>query len=215
MKARIARFKELVPTKTRHLQEKGIPAEVMEMITAKTTRNVMSPGPLPGQLSPLPAVTGGDAGVFRLGIVTCPPGDGPGLHVHYKTHETFMALTGRWEIQWGDHGEERTVLEPFDLIAVPPAVTRRFVNLAGEDAHLLVIIQGKAGDFDDVDRVPETAAASPAPMGPGWSRRWNVSAGDSPSASSGTKRAPDAARGREGGRQKPPRAIRRPREGRP
>jgi hypothetical protein len=70
MKARIARFKELVPTKMRHLQEKGIPAEVMEMITAKTTRNIMSPGPLPGQLSPPPAVTGGDAGVFRLGIVT-------------------------------------------------------------------------------------------------------------------------------------------------
>lgn len=167
MQARIARFKELVPTKTRHLQEKGIPAEVVEMITARTTRNVMSPGPLPGQLSPRPAVIGGDAGVFRLGIVSCPPGNGPGLHVHYKTHETFMALSGRWEIQWGDRGEEKTVLEPFDLIAVPPAVTRRFVNLADEEAHLLVIIQGRPEDFDDVDRVPETAAAIARAYGPG------------------------------------------------
>jgi uncharacterized RmlC-like cupin family protein len=166
MKARIARFKDVVPVKQRHAADKGIPAEVMEMITAKTTRNIMSPGPLPGQLSPPPAVEGGAAGVFRLGIVTCPPGNGPGLHVHYKTHETFMALTGRWEILWGDKGEESTMLEPFDLIAVPPKVTRRFVNRSDADAHLLVIIQGKAEDFDDVDRVPETAQAIARKHGP-------------------------------------------------
>src|ERR1700691_415083 len=126
MKSRIARFKDVVATKNRHTQQLGIPSEVLEMITAKTTRNVMSPAGLPGQLSPTPPVIGGDAGAFRLGIVTCPPGNGPGLHVHYKTHETFLALTGRWEIQWGDKGEETTVIEPFDLIAVPPRVTRRF-----------------------------------------------------------------------------------------
>lgn len=157
MKKRTARFKELVSTKLRILEDKGIPPDVMEMITAKTTRNVMSPGPLPGQLSPRPAVEGGDAGVFRLGIATCPPGQGPGLHVHYHTHETFMALTGRWEIQWGDKGEESIVLETLDLVAMPPGVTRRFVNLSEEDAHLMVIIQGERDKFDDVDRVPETA----------------------------------------------------------
>jgi mannose-6-phosphate isomerase-like protein (cupin superfamily) len=166
MKSRIARFKDVVPTKNRHAADKGIPAEVLEMITAKTTRNIMSPGALPGTLSPTPPVIGGDAGVFRLGVVTCPPGNGPGLHVHYKTHETFMALTGRWEIQWGDKGEETTVLEPFDLIAVPPQVTRRFVNVGAGDAHLLVIIQGRQEDFDDVDRVPETAAAIARKFGP-------------------------------------------------
>ena len=129
----------------------------MEMITAKATFNVMSPGALPGQISPKPAVEGGDAGVFRIGIVTSPPGEGPGLHVHYHTHETFMALTGRWEIQWGDRGEESTILEHLDLIALPPGVTRRFVNLADHDAQLLVIVQGQRDEFDDIDRVPETA----------------------------------------------------------
>jgi uncharacterized RmlC-like cupin family protein len=166
MKSRIARFGDVVATKNRHAADKGIPAEVLEMITAKTTRNIMSPGALPGTLSPSPPVIGGDAGVFRLGIVTCPPGNGPGLHVHYKTHETFLALTGKWEIQWGDKGEETIVLEPFDLIAVPPTVTRRFVNVGAEDAHLLVIIQGRQEDFDDVDRVPETAAAIARKFGP-------------------------------------------------
>jgi uncharacterized RmlC-like cupin family protein len=182
MKSRIARFNEVVPTKSRHAEQKGIPAEVLEMITAKTTRNIMSPGGLPGQLSPTPPVIGGDAGVFRLGIVTCPPGNGPGLHVHYKTHETFMALTGRWEILWGDKGEESTMLEPFDLIAVPPKVTRRFVNRSESDAHLLVIIQGKPEEFDDVDRVPETAAAIAKKHGPEMVRKleslgWKFSIG--------------------------------------
>jgi uncharacterized RmlC-like cupin family protein len=136
MKTRIARFKDLVSTKARHAEAKGIPQEVMEMITAKSTFNVMSPADLGGQLSPKPAVIGGDAGVFRLGIATCPAGNGPGLHVHWNTHETFMALTGRWEIRWGDTGEESTIIEPFDLIAVPPGVTRQFINLSDKDAHL-------------------------------------------------------------------------------
>ena len=157
MKTRIARFKDLVSTKARHAEGKGIPAEVLEMITAKSTFNVMSPGNLGGQLSPNPPVVGGDAGVFRLGFATCPPGNGPGLHVHWNTHETFIAMTGKWEIRWGDKGEERTVIEPFDLIAVPPGVTRQFINISDRDAHLMVIIQGQPGEFDDVGRVPETA----------------------------------------------------------
>ena len=167
MKSRIARFAEVVPTKKKILEDMGIPQDVMEMITAKTTRNIMSPGPLPGQLSPKPTVEGGDAGVFRLGVVTCPPGQGPGLHVHYHTHETFICITGRWEIQWGDHGEESTMLELLDLIAVPPKVTRRFINRSDQDAHLMVIIQGKREEFDDVDRVPSTAQAIAAKHGQG------------------------------------------------
>ena len=167
MKSRIARFKEVASVKKLHLEEKGIPPDVLEMIMAKTTRNIMSPGPLPGQLSPKPAVEGGDSGVFRLGIATCPPNQGPGLHVHYYTHETFMALTGKWEVQWGDHGEESVILDHLDLIAVPPRVTRRFINRSDEDAHLMVIIQGQREEFDDVDRVPETAEAITEKYGQG------------------------------------------------
>jgi uncharacterized RmlC-like cupin family protein len=166
MKARIARFKDLVSTKARHAEDKGVPLEVFEMITAKSTFNIMSPENLGGQLSPKPPVIGGDAGVFRLGIVTCPPGNGPGLHVHWRTHETFMALTGKWEIIWGDKGEEKTIIEPFDLIAVPPQVTRTFVNISDKDAHLLVVIQGQKGEFDDVGRVPETAEKIAKKFGP-------------------------------------------------
>lgn len=109
---------------------------------------------------------GGDAGVFRLGFATCPPGDGPGLHVRWKTHETFIALTGKWAIRLGDKGEERAVIEPFDLIAVPPGVTRQFINISQQGAHLMVIIQGQPGEFDDVGRVPETAQLVEEQFGP-------------------------------------------------
>lgn len=166
MQQHIARFKDLVSTKAKHAQDKGIPAEVFEIMTAKTTYNVMSPADLGGQLSPKPAVVGGDAGVFRLGIVVCPPGNGPALHIHWKTHETFMALDGRWEIQWGDEGEDSIVLEPYDLIAVPPRVARRFVNLSDQDARLMVIIQGAPDEFDDVGRMPSTAATIVERFGP-------------------------------------------------
>ncbi|HTE16562.1 MAG TPA: hypothetical protein VK642_15935 [Burkholderiales bacterium] len=80
MKTRIARFKDLKSTKAQHGLNKGMPPEVLELITAKTTYNIMSPAGLGGQLAPAPPVVGGDAGVFRLGIVTCPPGNGAGLH---------------------------------------------------------------------------------------------------------------------------------------
>lgn len=167
MNKRIARFKDLVSTKARIQERLGVPKEVMEMITAKATYNIMSPGPLPGQISPEPAVEGGDAGVFRLGIVTCPPSQGPGLHVHYHTYETFMCLTGRWLIQWGDLGEQSTVLDHLDLIALPPGVTRRFENIAEHDAQLLVIVQGERDKFDDIDRDPATAQKIAEKFGPG------------------------------------------------
>ena len=77
-----------------------------------------------------------------------------------------MALTGKWEIYWGDKGEEMTVIEPFDTIAVPPEVTRTFKNISDQDAHLLVIIQGQKGQFDDVGRVPETAQKIAEKFGP-------------------------------------------------
>ena len=157
MESRIARFANLVSTKAKHAEKIGIPMEVFEIMTAKTTFNVMSPADLGGQLSPKPAVVGGDAGVFRLGIVSCPPKNGPALHIHWKTHETFIALDGEWEIKWGDEGENSVFLKPYDLIAVPPMVARQFINLSDKEARLMVIIQGAPDEFDDVGRMPQTA----------------------------------------------------------
>jgi mannose-6-phosphate isomerase-like protein (cupin superfamily) len=153
----VARFKDLVPTKAKTQAADGIPVEVIESMRAQNTFNVMSPGALPGQLTPTPVVRGGDAGVFRLGFGGSPPGHGPLLHQHTKTVETFVVLSGRWRIKWGAKGERFVDLDPHDLISIPPTVIRGLENISDSYANLLVIIQGQADEFDDVDRHPDTA----------------------------------------------------------
>ncbi len=166
MKKRIARFKELKPRSANLQAKTGIPMEVIRMLNPKANYVLMAPDDLPGVLSVNPEVNGGHEGILRVGMALCAPGDGPGLHVHWKTHETFMALSGKWRIDWGDEGEEHVILEPFDLMAVPPNVTRKFTNISDQDAHLLVLIQGKKEDFNDVGRPAKAAEAIIAKYGP-------------------------------------------------
>ena len=166
MKKRIARFKELKPRSANLQAKTGIPMEVIRMLNPKANYVLMAPDDLPGVLSVNPEVNGGHEGILRVGMALCAPGDGPGLHVHWKTHETFMALSGKWRIDWGDEGEEHVILEPFDMMAVPPKVTRKFTNISDQDAHLLVLIQGKKEDFNDVGRPAKAADAIIAKYGP-------------------------------------------------
>jgi len=157
MKSRIARFRELKPRASHWEKDLGIPADVLRMFNPKANYVLMAPADMPGRLSPSPAIVDGDKGVIRIGIALAEAGDGPGLHVHWKTTETFMALSGRWMIRWGDEGQEHIVLDPFDMISMPPRVTRQFINVSDQDAHLLVIIQGRKEDFNDVGRQPQAA----------------------------------------------------------
>ena len=91
-------------------------------------------------------------------IAECKPGEGPPLHMHYKTVETFMALSGSWKLQWGDEGEFETILSPFDLFAVPAGVNRRFENAGTESAYLLVLISGGTHDMNDLNYAPSVGA---------------------------------------------------------
>jgi uncharacterized RmlC-like cupin family protein len=78
---------------------------------------------------------------LSVSIAECPPGNGPGLHNHANTIENFFCLNGRFEISWGDNGEDKLVLEPLDMVSVPPGIHRRFKNISDETARLLVMIQ--------------------------------------------------------------------------
>jgi len=154
MQPRIARFDKLKPRSAHWNDNLGIPADVLRIFNPKANYVLMAPASLPGRLSPNPAIVDGDKGVIRVGLAVAAPNDGPELHVHWKTHETFMALSGRWLIRWGDEGQESVELDPYDMIAMPPKVARQFINISDQDAHLLVIIQGQLEDFDDVGRLP-------------------------------------------------------------
>src|SRR5260221_7105033 len=141
MRKRLARFKELKPQSGYYANNVGVPREAYEMMTAETLFLVMAPASQGGPMAQKPAIAGAKG--LSLIMAKCPPGDRPLLHAHFKTNETFMCLTGRFRIRWGDHGEHEIFLEPFDTIAVPPGVCRDFTNVSDRDALLLAIIQGE------------------------------------------------------------------------
>ena len=99
------------------------------------------------------------AGGMTMTLVKCPPGQGPGLHSHRLTHETFTILQGRFEFSWGDHGEDSVTLDKFDVVSFPPGFCRAFRNAGDEEGIMQVLITGGTSDMNDIDFRPEVAQA--------------------------------------------------------
>ncbi|MCZ6606025.1 MAG: cupin domain-containing protein, partial [Alphaproteobacteria bacterium] len=97
------------------------------------------------------------AGGLVMAYAVCPPGNGPSLHSHQVTYETFTVMKGRFEITWNDNGENRVELDPLDTISVPPGVCRAFRNISDEEGILQVLISGGVHDMGDID-LPESIA---------------------------------------------------------
>jgi uncharacterized RmlC-like cupin family protein len=148
MRRRMARFGSLQSYQYQNEAASGIPAEVMEKIAAHRVYPLMVPQNYTGRSAQAPIK--GAPGLV-LSIAECPPGDGPAMHIHEQTIENFFCVSGRFEIAWGDPGEERSVvLEPLDFISVPPGVPRRFTNVhASETGRLFVIIQVETREQSD------------------------------------------------------------------
>ena len=150
----VVRFKDLEPQSSYYAKDAGIPDEAYRMITARTLYTLMAPSQKAGPMSARPAIVTGEN--LSVVIAECPPGDKPMLHAHFHTIEHFFCLKGRFRIRWGDQGENETVLEPFDLIRVPKAVCRDFINISDETAYLLVLITGSSeADYNDIGFAPE------------------------------------------------------------
>jgi quercetin dioxygenase-like cupin family protein len=77
---------------------------------------------------------------FVVDYIEAAPGCGAALHYH-DSEEVFVAISGCWEVSWGDEGEHRILLEERDVISVPPLVMRAFKNL-GDRPHCLLSILG-------------------------------------------------------------------------
>ena len=152
MEKRVVRWKTIRPKQSRFEKNSGIPPEAVAAIAAKSLYLYMGPAGLGGS-SASPGVVSADGLVVN--IAKCPPGQGPELHAHERTIETFMTLKGTFEITWGDRGEHVVRLEEFDMISVPPHVMRAFRNCGTEEALLLVLIQGENRDLSsDVQYQP-------------------------------------------------------------
>jgi quercetin dioxygenase-like cupin family protein len=146
MEARIIRFNKLVSYQEQQNKAHGIPVAVLEKLAAHRVFPMMVPENYAGRssLAPLRGAPG-----LALTIAECPPGDGPGLHVHEKTVENFLCLEGKFRISWGDNGERGITLDRLDMVSVPPGISRRFENVSNELGRLLVMIQIPSGENTD------------------------------------------------------------------
>ncbi len=137
MLSRVARFKEL-EVSAQAFVDTRIPEYERDIY------NVIGRG-VTEDTNLAPAIT--DARDFNLTYVGAAPGKGAAQHDH-PTVEVFIPMSGKWAIYWGEEGKDQVVLEPWDVISVPPGVMRGFRNVGEEHAYLMAILGG-----DDAGRV--------------------------------------------------------------
>jgi quercetin dioxygenase-like cupin family protein len=166
MQKRIARFRKLKPLP---IQASDIPQVARDVVYARKLLSVIG---LEDAKTPINAGAPivGAAGM-TMTLAVCPPGQGPGLHAHRQTYETFTVLKGRFEVAWNDDGSCREVLELFDTVSFPPGVCRAFRNIGDTEGILQVVITGGVHDMNDIDFAHDAKARIEA-VGKGLSREF-------------------------------------------
>jgi len=133
-----AKFSDLKPNSLDFLEREGIPVEAYEMVSAKKILAVAaSKRSESGANSQAPIDIPPGVSVW---IVETPPGNGPPLHAHMETRETFICINGKYRVCYGPNGENSVELNPMDTVSMPTGVLRDFTNISDETAHLLVLI---------------------------------------------------------------------------
>jgi quercetin dioxygenase-like cupin family protein len=154
MATRISRFASLEPLPIQ--QDPEIPLEANDVIYARKLLSVIGLDTKVETPINADAPITGAAGM-TMTLAVCPPGQGPSLHAHQQTYETFTVLKGRFEVTWNDDGSGRVELDEFDTISVPPKVNRAFRNIGDTEGVLQVIISGGVHDMTDIDISPGVA----------------------------------------------------------
>ena len=83
--------------------------------------------------SEISQATTGATNIF-MGRFQVPAGAQSRPHYHANCESALYMLSGSIEIRWGDHLEDTLVVEPGDLLYVPPRETHIVVNLLGDGA---------------------------------------------------------------------------------
>ena len=155
MDKRVSKFRTLKPLSIQ--QDTNIPIEGRDVVYARQLLSVIGLDPKEGNTpinSGAPII---GAGGITMTHAKCPPGQGPGLHNHINTYETFTVLEGQFEVSWNDDGSAAIILEKFDTISVPPGVCRSFKNSGKTEGLLQVIISGGVHDMNDIAFTPAAA----------------------------------------------------------
>lgn len=153
MERRIARRADLKPIEAQ--RQPRYPQEVMDLLYARKLLPVIGLDDRDTALSDSAPIVG--AAGMTITYAICPPGQGPGLHAHRETFETFTVMRGRFAFFWGDAGDQQAILEELDVISVPPLVSRAFRNVGDAEGILQVIITGGTHDKNDIDLAPAVA----------------------------------------------------------
>ena len=148
MLKRVSVFKDLKPLPIQ--LDKNIPQEGKDIVYARELLSIIG---LENNSHNTPinknAPITGAAGI-TMTIAKCTPNQGPGLHNHQATFETFTVLKGKFLIAWNDDGSEEIILNELDTISIPPGVCRSFKNISNEEGLLQVIISGGIHDMNDI-----------------------------------------------------------------
>ncbi len=73
--------------------------------------------------------TAGSSNIY-MGLFRVPPGTRSRPHYHDNCESALYMLSGSIEIRWGDRLEQSLVVEPGDMLYVPPRETHIVINLS-------------------------------------------------------------------------------------
>ena len=149
MLKRISFFKKSNPLPIQ--MDQSIPQKGKDIVYARELHSIIGLENNSNESSPINrnAPIKGAAGI-TMTIAKCPSGQGPSLHNHQQTYETFTVLKGKFLIEWNDNGSEKVELEELDTISIPPGVCRSFKNISEKEGLLQVIISGGVHDMNDI-----------------------------------------------------------------
>ena len=67
-----------------------------------------------------------------MGVFRVPPGAQSHPHYHAHCESAVYMIAGALRVKWGDHLEQELLLEPGDLIYVPPRETHILENVSDQ-----------------------------------------------------------------------------------
>ncbi|MCB9760226.1 MAG: cupin domain-containing protein [Alphaproteobacteria bacterium] len=141
----VARAGQIQPVREHPLFRLGL-GVFSELLGPRDLRLLV--GPETGLMRPRYAITGPQHLVITL--ATTPPGTGPAMHVHTRTHEAFIVLDGQFDVVWGDRAEHHERLNRLDAIVIPPGVNRTFRNVGDTTGAILPIVVGADDELEDI-----------------------------------------------------------------
>ena len=154
LEKRISRYGQLREMTTRTTELAGISQTAVDIIFARKIMPVILDDTKNPFGSYAPIVGAARTTMF---ISVMPPGQGPCLHSHNDTYETFMVLEGRVEYRIGDPVVHTITLDKWDAFSCPPNVYRGFRNVGATNAVQLTVITGISAGRDDVS-MPDSVA---------------------------------------------------------